>query len=177
MRLAVKDQLYLETIQEKNAEDLFGLIDANRVYLRQWMPWEKNQLSVKDTLVFIREAEFEFKDGVALQAGIFLDNTLCGMIGLHQINPLNKNTCMGYWLAEPMQGKGLMTLACQRLMKYCFHHLLLHRIEIRCGLGNIRSQAVAERLGFQREGILKEVEWLNGKFIDHLVYGLVNPNL
>ncbi len=174
MRLVIQDDLYLESIQEKHAESLFGLIETNRVYLREWMPWEKNQVSIKDTLVFIRKAEFEFREGTALQAGIFSGGILSGMIGLHQINLINKNTCMGYWLAESMQGRGLMNKACQRLMNYCFEQLHLHRIEVHCGLENIRSQAVAERLGFHREGILKEVEWLNGKFIDHLLYGLIH---
>jgi ribosomal-protein-serine acetyltransferase len=174
MRLPIKEGLYLQTIQEKHADELFRLIDTNRIYLRKWMPWEKNQISREDALLFITESEKELKEKRSIQAGLFYKETLCGMVGLHQINWLNKNARMGYWLSESFQGRGLTTQAAQRLLDYCFQELLLHRIEIYCGLGNGKSQAVAERLGFTLEGVLKETEWLNGKFIDHALYGLIN---
>jgi ribosomal-protein-serine acetyltransferase len=49
----------------------------------------------------------------------------------------------------------------------------LHRVEIRCGVGNTRSRKIPERLGFAFEGTLREAIWVNGRFHDLAVYGLL----
>lgn len=172
MRLTIHEKLFLETISRIHAEDLFQLVESNREYLREWMPWEKNHVSIDDTMAFISESEKNIKD--SFHAGIFFDHQLCGMIGLHQINYLNRNTSIGYWLDKNHQGKGIVTLAAGELVRYCFQELELHRIEIRCGTSNFKSQAVAERLGFIREGILREAELLNDRYIDHALYAIIN---
>ena len=49
----------------------------------------------------------------------------------------------------------------------------LHRVEMQCGVGNAPSRAVAERLGFRPEGIRRESHWITDRFVDHVVYGLL----
>ena len=89
MRLTIHEQLFLETISEIHAEDLFWLVESNRELLREWMPWEKNHVSINDTRIFIAESEKNIN--YSFHAGIFFNHRLCGMISLHQINYLNKN--------------------------------------------------------------------------------------
>jgi ribosomal-protein-serine acetyltransferase len=59
------------------------------------------------------------------------------------------------------------------VLAYCFNHLHLNRIELRCASENAGSMRVAERLGFSPEGLLRQDECLNGVFVDHYVYGLL----
>ena len=66
-----------------------------------------------------------------------------------------------------------MTSACEAVIDYCFSELKLKRIEIRVATENHKSQAIPERLGFQKEGCLKSAEWLYDKYVDHYVYGLI----
>lgn len=80
---------------------------------------------------------------------------------------------IGYWLGEKYQGKGIMTKACKALIQYCFEELNLERIEIRVATENIKSQAIPERLGFQKEGCLRNAEVLYDQYIDLYVYGLL----
>jgi len=49
----------------------------------------------------------------------------------------------------------------------------MHRVEIRCGTGNHRSCAVPERLGFTREGVLREAQWVSGRWVDLVVWGML----
>jgi ribosomal-protein-serine acetyltransferase len=49
-------------------------------------------------------------------------------------------------------------------------------VEIRCATGNTRSCAIPERLGFSREGVLREAEWVNGRFLDLVVWSLLEQD-
>jgi ribosomal-protein-serine acetyltransferase len=80
---------------------------------------------------------------------------------------------IGYWLAAPWQGKGIMTTACAALIDHAFKELKLHRVEIRCATGNARSRAIPERLGFVKEGVIRQGEWVNDRFLDLAVYGML----
>jgi hypothetical protein len=60
---------------------------------------------------------------------------------------------VGYWLGEQYQGKGLVTAACRALVEHAFFELGLNRAVILCATENEKSCAVAERLGFRREGV------------------------
>lgn len=59
------------------------------------------------------------------------------------------------------------------VVDYAFGRLGLHRVEIRCAADNHRSRAIPERLGFTQEGVLRESGYLNGRFVDMVVYGVL----
>ena len=86
---------------------------------------------------------------------------------------MNRVAYIGYWLAENFQGKGIMTACCRCLVDHAFRDLDLNKVVIACGTGNARSQAIPDRLGFVREGVLRDAEWLYDHFIDHTVNALL----
>ncbi len=77
---------------------------------------------------------------------------------------------MGYWARERYRGKGLMTAACRALVAHAFGELGPNRVSIACATENEKSCAIAERLGFQREGVVRQAKWLYVRFVDHVVY-------
>ena len=82
---------------------------------------------------------------------------------------------MGYWLGKAAVGRGLATRATARTVRHLFEAEALNRIELQCGVGNLPSRKVAERLGFRFEGIRRESHWISRRFVDHAVYGLLHP--
>ncbi|HSI90037.1 MAG TPA: GNAT family protein, partial [Adhaeribacter sp.] len=101
------------------------------------------------------------------------EGQLAGNIGLYHIDHQNKIAAIGYWLGAAFQGKGIITEACRKLIAYGFTELNLNRIEIKCGTGNLKSQAIPERLGFTKEAILRQAELVNGNFQDLYLYSLL----
>ena len=95
------------------------------------------------------------------------------MVGLHAIDWANRNTSLGYWVGETHQGRGLVTRSCAALLERLFGELGLNCVEIGCAVGNTRSAAIPERLGFTREAVLRQREWLYDHFVDHVVYSLL----
>ena len=100
-----------------------------------------------------------------------MDGRLAGCVGLHGIDRSHLSTAIGYWIAGEFEGRGLMTRAVRVLVEHAFGDLGLHRVEIRCAVGNARSRAIPERLGFRQEGILRGAERAAGRHLDIAVYG------
>jgi ribosomal-protein-serine acetyltransferase len=169
----IDDKTELRLLELRHTEALFLLTDQNRFYLREWLPWVDGSLTLEDTEKFIRSSLEQFTQNYGFQAGIWFRGALAGVIGYHRINWANRNTSIGYWLGVPYQGKGLMKKACAAMIDYAFHELKLHRVEIRCATENKKSCAIPERLGFTREGVIRQAEWLYDHFVDHNVYGLL----
>jgi ribosomal-protein-serine acetyltransferase len=165
------DAAELRLLEEGHASALYQLTDANRVHLREWLPWVDETTSVDDTRRFIRIATQQFASNQGYECGIWWHGELVGTIGNHRIDWRNGATSIGYWIGESYQGYGLMTRAARALIAHAFDTLHLQRVEIRVATGNRRSRAIPERLGFREEGILRQVEWLYDHYVDHVVYG------
>jgi ribosomal-protein-serine acetyltransferase len=171
--LTVDDETSIELLEEHHAEELFTVIDANRAYLRQWLPWLDGSRSTEDTRVFIRVSLQELATHNGFAGALRYQGRLVGGLGLHKIDWPNRATSIGYWIAERVQGRGLVTRACAVLLDHLFGELALNRVEIACATGNRRSCAIPERLGFTREGIRRESEWLYDHYVDLVVYSML----
>jgi ribosomal-protein-serine acetyltransferase len=163
----------LVSLDEQHAEEMFRLIDRNREHLRPWMPWLDNTRTVDDSEEFIHNSRVAQAKGEGLVAGIFAGGKLVGLTSFVRVETANRSALIGYWIGEEHQGKGLVTRACAALIDYGFEELGLNRIVIRAATDNRRSQAVPLRLGFAREGVERQAEWVNDRFVDLVVFSLL----
>jgi ribosomal-protein-serine acetyltransferase len=81
------------------------------------------------------------------------------------------STQIGYWLAKEAGGRGIMTRAVAAMIAEAFGPWGFRRVEIRVAAGNARSRAIAERLGFREEGLLRAGHTVGGATHDEVVYG------
>ncbi len=170
----VDDEIELRLLQPSHAKVLFSLVDENRSYLRQWLPWLDANIAVSDSLQFIESSQKQWIDKSGLVAGIWYRGELVGLIGYNRIDWENRTAYIGYWLDAKHQKRGIMTRSCRALIDYAFDELQLNRVDIRCAVENHSSRAIPKRLDFRQEGIIREAEWLYDKFVDHIVYGLIS---
>lgn len=168
----ISENTYLKLLDLHDVEELFELTDRSRDMLREWLLFVDDVKSVKDTERFIRDAMQQYADNNGLQAGIFYEGKLAGVIGYHQINKEHNWTSIGYWLGSDFVGKGLVTNSMRAFIDYAFDYLKVHRIEVRVAVGNIRSRTIPKILGFNEEGRLRDAEWLHDHHVDQVVYGL-----
>jgi ribosomal-protein-serine acetyltransferase len=168
--LPIDERLHLRQLEPAHADELFRVVDANRAHLRQWLPWLDGNRSSSDSLIFIESTLRQAAARDGFQAAIIRDGQIVGVIGHHRIDWENRLTTIGYWLAERWQGQGIATTACRAVVAHAFETLGLNRVQICCATENSRSRAIPERLGFTREGIHREAEWLYDHFVDHAVY-------
>jgi ribosomal-protein-serine acetyltransferase len=163
----------LRVLRVADSADLFALTDANRTFLRRWLPWVDAVTSEEDSHSFLTTVTTQRKQGRGPTFGILRDGALAGIVGYLPTDPVNSVGEIGYWLAEREQGRGIMTACCRFAVRYGFLTLDLNRIQIAAGTENLASRAVPERLGFKFEGVLRGRENLYGTYIDHAMYALL----
>ncbi|HWP82210.1 MAG TPA: GNAT family protein [Bacteroidota bacterium] len=174
LNISVDNEITLKVLEENDAEALYRHVDAHRAYMREWLPWVDSEQSPADTKRFIQLVQQQYRQHEGLQTGIWYNGEIAGVIGYHRFDWPNRATSIGYWLSKEFQGHGIMTRSCRALVDYAFGELGLHRVEIRCAVGNLKSRAIPERLGFRVEGTAREAEWLYDHFVDLIVYAMLD---
>lgn len=169
----VDEEIQLKLFEQSDANALFALIDRQRGYLREFLPWVDSVTSAGHYYASIAGWAEQFRQGLGFQAGILYRGELSGMVGFHLHDLRNRKTSIGYWLSEDKQGKGIMTRCCRAIIAEAFETTSLNRIEIGAATQNMKSRAIPERLGFTHEGCIREAEWIYDHFVDHEIYSLL----
>ncbi len=174
-QLPIGQGIALVAPETVHAKPLFDLIQEQRSYLSNWISWIHTTQSVEDVRQFIRESRAFNEGGQRLTAFVRYHEQIVGSVGFVQLNMRHKKGELGYWLSQKLQGKGIVTLSCFKLIDFAFQQLYLNRIEIRILLNNKRSRGVPLRLGFQHEGRLRQAIWLNDQYHDMDIYSMLAP--
>jgi len=168
--------ILLRAIELKNANDLFLIIEESREHLERWLPWVQYVHSISDERHIVEQWIYEMQIRAAIHLCVLFENKISGVISTHQIDWMNQRASIGYWIRKDMTGKNLATAATAVLMNYLFEKLRLHRIYIQAATENEASNKVIRKLGFKLEGILRENERVNDRFLDHNIYGMTEDD-
>ncbi|HTS70381.1 MAG TPA: GNAT family protein [Terriglobia bacterium] len=163
----------LRLLEHQHAEELFELIEHSRSFLRRWLPDGDVPKSLEDCRKVIKSSLEQLAANRGFSLEVWSEGRLAGIVGTGNIEWENRSVMVGYWLGQDFQGKGLITGACRALVDYLFLELKLHRIEIRCATNNPKSCAVPKRLGFSKEGTLRQAQAFDDVYLDIEVYGLL----
>jgi len=153
--------------------EAFYAIYSNPEVMRYWStpPLADREAAVN----LIKEIHESWKRRAILKWGIALrpDDQLIGSITLFNLDFNHLRAEIGYALGRDYWGRGYMNEALMAVLKYAFEVLELHRIEADVDPRNAASIKTLERLGFQREGYLRERWQINGEIQDAFFYGLL----
>ncbi|SIO46713.1 GNAT family N-acetyltransferase [Chitinophaga niabensis] len=173
LELPVNDTTLLRQLQPEHAPDLFLAVNTSRKALRKYLPWVDYNTTEEHSLRFIELMLRKASEQDAIAFGIWHGGHLCGVIDLHDWDhPLQKAE-IGYWLTESFQGKGIVTNSCRTIISYAFAALRLNKVEIRFVLQNEKSAQIPIKLGFSKEGILRQSAKLHGHYVDMVVMGML----
>ncbi|MEK3975171.1 GNAT family N-acetyltransferase [Psychrobacillus sp. FSL K6-1267] len=169
----IDEKTKLKMLDLRDSEQVFDLTIMSKDTLKEWLPFIDFTKTVSDTENFIKSTMKQFSENNGIQAGIWYEDNLAGIIGFHKIDWNNKSTSIGYWLGDAFVGYGLMTKSVKAFVDYALIDLGLNRVEIRAAVENKNSRAIPERLGFTHEGTIRQSEWLYDHYVDHEVYGML----
>ena len=165
----------LRLVKEEDAAAFSSLINQNHEYLREWLPWVGESSDVSHELEFINACSERAAVGMEFHYAIVVDREIAGIVSFNQIQKNNRCATLGYWLAKPHTGRGIMTSAVKALITAGFEYLGLNRIQAGVATGNYQSQAVCDRAGFTKEGVLRQGEWLHDHYVDITINGPLKP--
>jgi len=174
--LRVNPKVRLEAVNLSMAPVIFETIDRDRDFLIQWLPFVEYTQKLSDTENFINSLVTQRGKKRDEVFAIWYKNEFAGLIGFKDTDWVNRKTELGYWLAQNMQGKGIITSSVEKLIGYAFKKLKMNRIQIKVAKGNSKSAAIPIKLGFQYEGTERAGELHRNKIFDLEVYSLLKSD-
>ena len=102
------------------------------------------------------------------------DAGIMGTIGFWRIEKQQFRAEIGYMLSPQYQRQGYMYEALKSVVDFGFEHMNLHSVEANCNPDNKASMQLLEKSGFIKEAHFKENYYYNGKFLDSVIYSLIN---
>lgn len=98
------------------------------------------------------------------------DEVFLGAAGFNNLSKEHRKAELGFWLLPQYWGKGIIQESVPPVLDYGFRQLDLHRIEALVETGNNNSAKALLQLGFEKEGLMKDCEIKNGRFISLEIY-------
>jgi RimJ/RimL family protein N-acetyltransferase len=171
------ERLILQRFTRRDQATLDDAIRSSLPELNQWLPWARLDYEHGDTTAFIRESIQAWKEDRAWDYSIRLKDDPerhLGNVSLWTVSKLGKIAEFGYWVRSDEHSKGYCTEAVERLLTDAFGPLGYHKVTLRIAVGNDASDRVAEKLGFTREGVLREELLIRGNWVDHSLWSLLD---
>lgn len=179
-------------------EDAFPILETNRLKLRKIEDSDAGSIlkylsdqevmkyygldpfqTLEEALDEISWYESIYTKDTGIRWGISLkeNGEIIGSCGFLNRVKEHHRTEIGYELSKEYWGTGIAREALEAIIEYGFHHLQFQRIAALIEIPNIASQKLAERLGFVKEGLLRNYECTDGKFDDLYMYSLLKGEL
>lgn len=161
--------------------ELAVVITQSLSHLRPWMAWAQDAPSAESTELVVRRMQADFIARRDLCFHLYARRAdgspgrLLGGTGLHRMDWAVRRFEIGYWIRPEAAGQGHVSEAVRLLTALAFDRLAARRLEIRCDARNLRSRAVAERCGFELEGVLRrDALGVDGTPRDTAVYARID---
>lgn len=166
------ERLWLEPKREEHTAASWNAVERSLPELKRFMSWAHFATPVT-TAEHMRAAETEWSDWKGWDFVILLGEEVAGSIGLNRYDELWRSANLGYWVRSDLAGQGIATEAARAVVTFAFEVVNLNRLELVANVDNFASQRVAEKVGFQFEGIRRQGAWIGGRGIDVKSYGLL----
>lgn len=168
-------RLDLRAISATDVDALFAIFSDPQV-MRYWSRGPYS--SPEELQAYFEATEQAFLSRSQLRWGLARreDGRVIGVCSLYAIDANNLRADIGYILHKEAWGLGYMQEALTAIFDYAFEVMSLRRIEADIDPCNAASIASLERLGFQREGLLKERWLVDGEVSDSLMMGLLRKS-
>lgn len=172
-QLIVDNEIALVLAEERHAQAMTDLILRNQDRLARWEPWAEQRATLDSTRAYIRAALEDFVRGRQVSTIVTLDGgrRFIGRCGI-RVNPHAGTGDIGYWIDRDFEGQGITTRAARALINSSFDELGLSKMELRTSVDNKRSRSVAERLGFEFEGVLPKALQFKSRADDVALFGV-----
>jgi RimJ/RimL family protein N-acetyltransferase len=166
-------RLRLRPFVDADADALFALHSSASV-MRYWdaPPWSERGRVDRFIAACLQMADEG--SGTRLAIDRVSDGAFIGWCGLTRWNPDYRSASLGYCLDDEAWGHGYATEAARALLLWAFDALDLNRVQAETDTRNVASARVLEKLGFVREGTLREDCVVNGEVSDSWVFGLIH---
>ena len=168
-------RLQLRPLVMQEARELLLVVMASRDTLGRYMSWPREMVELDHARRFVKMGREQWMAGRTVRLGVFERESglLVGNVELDSIDGRRRQAEIGYWVRADREGHGYASEAAHAMLRYAFEALRMHKVRADVAVGNVASARVLEKLGFVREGTLREDRPVGNVFLDHWRYGLL----
>jgi [ribosomal protein S5]-alanine N-acetyltransferase len=187
----------IETAINNQIFEVFPELESERLIFRKPIPEDSTDIlfirsndeimkymdvvrfvSIEDAEKFIALIDESYKTQKGITWGIIEKSSgkFIGYFGFWRMIPEHCRAEIGYALKPEFWGKGYMSETIAVMMKFGFNNIKLHSVEGNVNPDNINSIKVLEKFGFQKEAHFKENYLFDGRFLDSIIYSLLEKN-
>ncbi|HYH50714.1 MAG TPA: GNAT family N-acetyltransferase [Acidimicrobiia bacterium] len=161
-------------VRELHRSDIPALVAAvAKLEGRQWLVSIPYPYTAEHAEEWVAATRVALTAGTAAELAVFLDDALVGSVGLRLLGPDDCSGEIGYWVANEARRRGVATAATRLLCDFGFGRLGLRRIELNAAVANVASRRVAEKAGFELEGVRRAWRTVAGVPTDHCLYSRI----
>jgi len=168
-------RLLLRRLENEDVNEIFALRSDKEVMKYVPRPLAKTPEDALNHIAIINE-KIDSNEGINWAITLKDNPKLIGIIGHYRIKHEHFRAEIGYMLLPEYHGKGVISEAINEVIKYGFQVMKLHSIEAIIDPENFASARVLQKNGFVKEAHLKENEYYDGKFLDTIIYSILNKN-
>ena len=165
------ERILLRKPYEKDIQDIFEYGSDEEVTKYVRFKTHKNLTDAKTFLVIAKNG-FKNKTALTLVIELKSENKVIGAIDFKDIDDLSEKAELGFILSRKYWSKGFMSEACRKFIGFGFKKIKLNRIEAHVDIENVRSIKLLKDI-MQKEGMLRECEKKNGKYINMNLYSIL----
>ncbi|PLX04470.1 MAG: hypothetical protein C0594_09180 [Marinilabiliales bacterium] len=171
----INKHIFLDKIEEKHANELWMLHSSPKIMLYSDARIIHSKI---EALSNISQLQREEEDNKSCYRGIFIQNNdkLIGKIGIYNINHKHKFCSIGSILSDKYWNMGISTKAYKIFTDFVFNNFDINRIEAQLFEKHKASERIFQKLGYQKEGILRENFLIRGNFCNSLVYSTLKKD-
>lgn len=167
------ERLYLRRVVKEDVNEIFALRSNKETMKYVPRPLVKTEKDAMEHITLI-DSKIENNEGINWAITLKGKTKLIGIIGHYRIKPEHFRAEIGYMLLPEYQGKGIISEALKETVKYGFEIMKLHTIEALIDPENFASERVLQKNGFLKEAHLRENEYYDGRFLDTVIYSILN---
>lgn len=166
-------RIILRSLKATDASSIHRHANDRQVFRYTTLPYP---YTIKDARDFIKSTVENLEEQSSYEFGISLkeDDEIVGMIGLKKVNRENKLSAeLGYWLGKKYWRQGITREAVGLMLDFAFNDINLHKVYAKVMKPNIASFNLLKKFGFQEEGLMREYEKRNNRWMDVYYMGLL----
>ena len=146
-KIKMNFEINQRSLFQKDAMEVFQLIQNNRMHLAKWLPWVVRTTSVEDTLLFIQKTKALLRTRKGIYSAIICGKEICGIVGANKL--ADKENCfeINFWVSKEYCNYGIATHCTVQLISFLKNNFFAEKIYIRVSKKNTISLKVAKKVG------------------------------
>ena len=171
------DRFVLRPFRRRDIDALYRAVHASQTELARFLPWAARTYTRASAASFVRESIQSWREARAYDFAIRrpdIRGRHIGNVSIWHVSRTFRSGEIGYWIRTEETGLGIATEVTRAALQIGFEELNMHRLILRIALGNSPSERIARKLGFVREGVLREEIKVGDRWLDHSVWGLLD---